>query len=127
RKANSMQGRPVDKLGSSTFWIGAIGTGSRRRQFFLARALREKNALQLAYAIRGQADEGAIVILTPTERNLSSGAIRLLQAAQIEIIAIEDHIDTDAVEPFKLRLLSMSMIDAVPTQTPSLIIDTGGH
>src|SRR5690606_37938621 len=80
RKANQIEGPPLEPLGPFAIRIGAFGSGSRRRQYFLVRALRPKNALDLAYTIRGHADDGAVVILTPTERNLPDNVIRLLRS-----------------------------------------------
>lgn len=125
RKANNMQGPSVEPVGRCTFRLGAIGTGIRRRQYFLARALRAKNASDIAHAIRGQADDGTIVILTPTERDLSSSVIRLLRSSEIEIMSINTHLDGSAAEPFTLQLLRTP--DNVPTDEPVLSIDTNGH
>jgi len=127
RKANNMQGAPVEPLGPFTFRIGAIGTGVRRRQFFLARALRARNALGIAYAIRPQADDGPIVILTPTARNLPSSTVRVLAADQIEIVAIDDRLDDQATDLLALRMPSSSRHGVVTEEPAALIIDTGGH
>lgn len=125
RKANQIEGPPLEPLGPFAMRIGAIGSGSRRRQYFLVRALRPKNALDLAYTIRGHADDGAVVILTPTERNLPDNVIRLLRSTQIEIIPIDAHLDENAAEPLVLNLLRTPQ--GMPIDEPELFIDTGGH
>lgn len=125
RKANRIEGPPVEPLGPFALRIGAVGSGSRRRQYFLARALRVKNALDIAYAIRGQADDGIVVILTPTERDLPSSVIKLLRSTQIEIMSIDAHLDDSATEPFTLK--SLSAPDGRPRKNSLLNIDTGGH
>lgn len=125
RKANGIEGPPVEVLGPFAMRIGAVGSGSRRRQYFMVRALRPKNALDLAYTIRGHADEGAIVILTPTERNLPGNVIRLLRATQIEILSIDAHLDESAAEPLVLHLLRTPQ--GIPVDEPELFIDTGGN
>ena len=125
RKANGIEGPPVEVLGPFAMRIGAVGSGSRRRQYFMVRALRPKNALDLAYTIRGHADEGAIVILTPTERNLPGNVIRLLRATQIEILSIDAHLDESAAEPLVLHLLRTP--EGLSIDEPELFIDTGGH
>lgn len=125
RKANRIEGPPVEPLGPFAMRIGAVGSGSRRRQYFMVRALRPKNALDIAYTIRGHADEGTIVILTPTERNLPGNVIRLLRSTQIEIMPIEAHLDENAAEPLVLNLLRTPQ--GMPIDEPEFFIDTGGH
>lgn len=127
RKANNMQGAPVEKLGAFAFRVGATGTGVRRRQFFLARALRARNALGIAYAIRGQADDGPIVILTPTARDLPASTVQVLAADQIEIMSIDDHLDDQATDLLALRMPSSSRHGVAAEDPAALIIDTGGH
>lgn len=125
RKVNRIEGPPVELLGPFALRIGAVGSGSRRRQYFLARALRAKNALDIAYSIRGQADDGTVVILTPTERDLPSRVIKLLRSTEIEIMSIDAHLDDNAAEPFVLHLLRTP--EDVSIDEPELFIDTGGH
>lgn len=125
RKVNRIEGPPLEPLGPFALRIGAVGSGSRRRQYFLARALRAKNALDIAHAIRGQADDGTVVILTPTERDLPSRVIKLLRSTEIEVMSIDAHLDDNAAEPFVLHLLRTP--EDVSIDEPELFIDTGGH
>lgn len=125
RKVNRIEGPPLEPLGPFALRIGAVGSGSRRRQYFLARALRAKNALDIAYSIRGQADDGTVVILTPTERDLPSRVIKLLRSTEIEVMSIDAHLDDNAAEPFVLHLLRTP--EDVSIDEPKLFIDTNGH
>lgn len=125
RKANRIEGPPVEPLGAFALRVGSVGRGIRRRQYFLAPALWAKTALDTAYAIRGQADDGTVVILTPTERDLPGSVIGLLRSTQIEVMPIDAHLDDNAAEPFTLHLLQTPV--SASTDEPVLSIDSGGH
>jgi DNA-binding response OmpR family regulator len=104
RGANGWHGSPVERFGPRAFWLGAIGTGSRRRAFVLVRAMRDENAIDTALAVRGRADVGSVVILTPTERNLSTGVAKRLAAERVQVLPIAEMVDENAAEPLALRI-----------------------
>jgi DNA-binding winged helix-turn-helix (wHTH) protein len=105
RRASSvLAGRPVEPVGVSAFWLGAIGTGSRRLEYFLARRLRAKTAVDIAFALKAHAGGLPIVVLTPTERDLPVAVRRQLDGADITLAAIDELLDANASEPLAIKI-----------------------
>lgn len=105
RRASSvLAGRPVEPVGVSAFWLGAIGTGSRRVEYFLARRLRAKTAVDIAFALKAHAGGLSIVVLTPTERDLPVAVQRQLDGADITLAAIDELLDANASEPLTIKI-----------------------
>lgn len=105
RRASSvLEGRPVEPVGASAFWLGAIGTSSRRVEYFLARRLRPKTALDIAFALKAHAGSLPIVVLTPTERDLPVVVRRQLDGADITLAAIDGLLDANASEPLAIKI-----------------------
>jgi DNA-binding response OmpR family regulator len=126
RRANGWQGSSVERLGPRAFWLGAIGTGSRRRVFVLVLAMRDENAVDTALAIRGRADAGNVAILTPTERNLSTGVLKRLAAERVQVLPITEMLDDDAVEPLTLRIPRALSSAADASAEERLVVDVQG-
>jgi DNA-binding winged helix-turn-helix (wHTH) protein len=99
-----LEGRAVEPVGASAFWLGAIGTGSRRVEYFVARRLRPATALDVAFALKAHAGGLPIVVLTPTERDLPGAVRRQLDAADITLAAIDGLLDANASEPFTIKI-----------------------
>lgn len=104
RASKALEGRPVEPVSTSAFWLGAIGTGSRRVEYFVARRLRPATALDVVFALKAQADGLPIVVLTPTERDLSGAVRRQLDASDITIVAIEGLLEANASEPLTIKI-----------------------
>jgi hypothetical protein len=63
RKANRLEGR-IQAIDARTVCLGGLGKGSRRREFYVVRALQSRNAIDIALAVKGRAAGGAVAILT---------------------------------------------------------------
>jgi hypothetical protein len=126
RRANGWQGSSVERLGPRAFWLGAIGTGSRRRAFVLVRAMRDENAVDTALAIRARADVGSVAILTPTERNLSTSVSRRLAVERVQVLPIAEMLDENTAEPLALRIPSVVNFAEDAGGEERLVVDVQG-
>jgi DNA-binding response OmpR family regulator len=125
RAANRFEGAPVEKISSKVVWLGALGSGSRRQEFYVARNLRAQNALEVALGIKARSS-GALTILTPTERNLSHDVLKRLSADQITIATIADTLRNDSRALLTLSL-PQSRTASARSATSRLNIDVEGH
>ncbi|HUE95488.1 MAG TPA: hypothetical protein VMN39_02460, partial [Longimicrobiaceae bacterium] len=127
RASSQLTGAPVEALGPRVIWLGAMGTGSRRREFYLVRALRARNALDVALAVKGRSAARGLVLITPTERDLPNSVLKQLGAEAIEMIAAADALDEHATEPFTLTLpTAFSSTTPEPGDEERLVIDAEG-
>lgn len=125
RASGVMEGRPVEPVGASAFWLGAIGTGSRRVEYFLARHLRAKTALDVAFALKAHAGSLPIVVLTPTERDLPGAFRRQLDGADITLAAVDGLLDASASEPLTIKI--PTPVGKAPRSVPArLTVDVEG-
>ena len=104
RSANRFEGPRVESISSRTLWLGALGRGSRRREFYVVRGLNARNAGETALALKGRASGASVTILTPTERNLTSDILKRLSADQIAVVAIEHILTGDDQHPFAISI-----------------------
>ena len=127
RRANGLGGRGVEVLNDRAVRLGSLGKGSRRRDFYMARALRDRNALDVCLSIKARAGDCEVVIFTPTERNLSKDIIRRLSAERISMFAADDLLKKDAAEPFLLTLPLPAFMTETADGQERLVIDIEGH
>lgn len=103
RRNLSLEGPPVRRLVSGVTYLGALPTEHRRRDFYLARGLRGMAALQPLLTVSSDAGfDGAVVVLTPTRRDLPNEVTKRLEAERLTIRAVSDLLDDTSLEPFKL-------------------------
>ncbi len=126
RGANRFEGPRVESISSRTLWLGALGRGSRRREFYVVRGLNARNAGETALALKGRASGASVTILTPTERNLTSDILKRLSADQIAVAAIEHILTGDDQHPFAISIPAVRVAVA-PSETERLTVDTQGH
>jgi DNA-binding winged helix-turn-helix (wHTH) protein len=88
--------------------------------------MRDENAVDTALAIRGRADAGNVAILTPTERNLSTGVLKRLAAERVQVLPITEILDDDAVEPLTLRIPPVLNSAADAGAEERLLVDVQG-
>jgi DNA-binding response OmpR family regulator len=126
RIANKLEGRKVEIINPKVVWLGALGKGSRRREFYFVRALHTRSATDTALSIRGRASAASLVILTPTERNLSNDILKRLAAEGISIVSISEMLEDETAEPFSLSLPSSIAATRAPRTQERLTIDDQG-
>lgn len=127
RLAAKLEGRKVEVINPRIFWLGALGKGSRRREFYVVRALHARSATDTALSIKGRASATSVVILTPTERNLPNDLLKRLAADGISIVAISEMLEEDGTtEPFSLSLQTPTATDRAPRKQERLVIDAQG-
>lgn len=124
RKDNRLEGR-IQAIDARVVCLGGLGKGSRRREFYVVRALQARNATDIAFAVKGRAG-GPIVILTPTDRQLPNDVIRRLALEQVTIAAISEILKEDAEEPFTLALPQAAIAAACVPGDERLVIDVQG-
>lgn len=124
RKANRLEGR-IQAIDARVVCLGGLGKGSRRREFYVVRALQSRNAIDIALAVKGRGG-GPVVILTPTDRQLPNDVVRRLAADQITIAAISEILKEDAEEPFTLVLPQATIAAASISGDERLVIDVQG-
>ena len=120
------RGHEFERVSSRTLWLGALGRGSRRREFYVVRGLNARNAGETALALKGRASGAPVTILTPTERNLTSDILKRLSADQIAVVAIEHILTGDDQHPFAISIPAVR-VAAAPSETERLLVDTQGH
>lgn len=125
RKANKLEGR-IQAIDASVVCLGGLGKGSRRREFYVVRALQARNAINVALAVKGRAAGGAVVVLTPTDRQLPGDVIKRLAADQITLAAIAEILKEDAGDPFTLVLPQTAIATSPTADNQRLVIDTQG-
>ena len=126
RAANRLRGRELQSVHQNAVWLGAVGRGSRRREFYVVRGLNARNAGETALALKGRASGAPVTILTPTERNLTSDILKRLSADQIAVVAIEHILTDDDQHPFAISIPAVR-VAAAPSETERLTVDTQGH
>ena len=126
RAANRFEGSKVEEISPKTAWLGALGSGSRRQEFYVARAVNVRNAVETALAIKARGAGGPVTILTPTERSLSGDILKRLSADRIEVVAIESILKHDAADPFTISV-PLPLAPRAVVETARLIIDAQGH
>lgn len=125
RKVNRLEGR-IQAIDARVVCLGGLGKGSRRREFYVVRALQARNAIDIALAVKGRASGGAVAILTPTDRLLPNDVVRRLAADQIILTAISEILKEDAEEPFTLALPQATIAAASISGDERLVIDVQG-
>jgi DNA-binding winged helix-turn-helix (wHTH) protein len=124
RKSNKLEGR-IQAIGARAACLGGLGKGSRRREFYVVRALNAQNVVDTALAVKGRA-AGPVVILTPTDRQLPNDIVRRLAADQIAIAAISEILKEDAGEPFTLAFPQMTTATTSTPCNERLVVDVQG-
>lgn len=126
RIANKLEGRKVEVVNPKIVWLGALGKGSRRREFYVVRALQVRSAIDTALSIKGRASATSVVILTPTERSLPNDILKRLAADSISIVVISEMLEGGTTEPFSLSLQTPITADRAPGKQERLAIDAQG-
>ncbi len=126
RATTALEGPPVELYDHRVAWLGAVGRGSRRRGFYMARAVTVRNAVQIGLAVKGRAAEPQVTLLTPTERSLPADVVRLLASSNVAILALDGILDLDAPVPLSVRLPTTSSSNRSKAKAARLVIDTEG-
>jgi hypothetical protein len=126
RHANALTGAPVERLSHRLFYLGDQAAGGRRRPVYLARLLRADNALDTAFALRGQSGPGEIVMLTPTVRPIGSALMRQLAHSGVAMSAISQILSADSKDPFALSI-PIAGLHAADAPAARLVVDVVGH
>lgn len=122
---SAFQGRAVEAITHSTYWIGAQGKGGRRTEFYLARNLRSETALDVTFALKARSGGLPIVVFTPTERNLPGHLLRQLNAEHITVTAVDGLLDPTSKDPFRLIIPQVST-HSDSSSNARLVVDAQG-
>lgn len=124
RKGAGLAGLPVEAIGANTYWLGALGTGSRRIEYYVARLFRADDAVDRALALKARSNGQSLVVFTPTSRELPARVQRQLLSEKISIASIEGALVTDASHPFEIALPAVAW--NTETATVRLSVDVAG-
>lgn len=127
RRANELSGPPVERLSPFLYFLGEQRAGGRRRSVFLARLLRDDNALEVVAAIRARASNRPLVILTPTAPALRLETAQRIAADGVALADISESLDAGAPDELTITLPSAATAQADNEATARLTIDTTGH
>jgi DNA-binding response OmpR family regulator len=127
RRANGFTGPPAERFSQRLFHLGEQRVGGRRRSVFLARLLRDHNALDTVLAIRIRADGRQIVVLTPTAPGLALDTARRIDAEGVVFAAISETLKPAARDPFTITIPSSPSAQGEERATARLVVDTTGH
>jgi DNA-binding winged helix-turn-helix (wHTH) protein len=104
RRANGFTGAPVERLSHRLFHLGDFEAGGRSRPVFLARLLRDDNALDTVLALRGRSDGKDIVLLVPTNPELTLETSRRVACEGVTLVAMTESLRPNGQEPLALTI-----------------------
>lgn len=101
RNEIGLAGPPCDEIARGVVYLGAEGKRARRRQVYLIRMLTPRRAREALLAVRAHAEDEAILVLTPTQRELPRATTR--QADDPPIASVTALLRAGGA-PFAIRL-----------------------
>ena len=126
RIALGLAGAPAEYVGGRTVWLGGLGTGSRRREFFMTPALNAQTAVERGLMLKARAGGVTIVLFTPTERPLPRASVRQLKLEDVGVEALEPLLIEGADEPLRFDFSGITTTCAGVTAATRLVVDHHG-
>jgi DNA-binding winged helix-turn-helix (wHTH) protein len=126
RLAFGLGGAPAESVDGRTAWLGAVGSGSRRREYFMPRAVNAQTVVDRGLMLKARAGGVAIALLTPTDRQLPRSAVRQLMLEDIAIEALEPLLIAAATEPLCFDTSCTVPDSADATEAARLVVDKHG-
>jgi DNA-binding response OmpR family regulator len=127
RRANGLDGPPVEALSDLAYFIGTHGTGNRRRSVCVARLLREDNAAEVVCIIRAQLGAGPLLVLTPRRVELRRRTLQHLAEGRVLVLPLIDTLDQAASDPFVLQPGALVRAVSSARSDGRLRVDTAGR
>jgi DNA-binding response OmpR family regulator len=103
RRATELGGSPVEALSDVAYFIGAHGSGNRRRSVCLARLLRDDNAAEVVGIIRARLGAESLLVLTLREVELRQRNLQHLAEDRVVVLPLIAALDEAAPNPFVLH------------------------
>jgi DNA-binding response OmpR family regulator len=127
RRASDLAGPPVEEVSGLACFIGAHGSGNRRRFVCFARAVRDDAALDLVPIIRARVGSNPLLLLTARPVELRRRTRQHLEEGRVRVLPLLDALDPATSDPFTLRVAILDRAWTVARSDARLRIDTAGR
>ena len=128
RRNSILEGPEVSIVGTKSVYLGAIGKGPRRHEYYIVRALPTSQAQEVLLAVRAHATPGCLVtILLPTQRDLPNDLLRRLAAEKVSIAFVSDQLVAGSTEPFTIELATSGAATGADELPRRLSVDIEGR
>lgn len=125
RRRLELVGPPIEEVNPRIRFLGALGSGGRRKEVYLVRCLRAEQALQPLLSVRAHAGETcAIIVLALGSPELPRSVMR--QIGDMQILALQDLISARESVPLAVCLPLAQGSESPEPETARLVIDVGG-
>jgi hypothetical protein len=127
RRANHLAGPPVEEVSGLVCFVGAHGSGNRRRFVCLARGVRDDAAFDLMSIIRARVGSSPLLLLTARPVELRRRTRQHLEEGRVRVLPLLDALDPATSDPFTLQAAILDRAWTVARSDARLRIDTVGR